>query len=114
VASNNNTFKKRVYQSLCQYGVAVFTDDIVNPSALALCGVHPPATGVELLKILIELTQDGKMVIWKDDEAYGFLPIKTWQKEMATIKSPLRTACEAMRLRDSDIAQLQDFMMSYY
>lgn len=105
--------KRRVYQSLCHYGVAVFSDDIINLSALALCDIHLPATGIELLKILIELTQDGKMVIWKDGEAYGFLPIKTWQREMAAIKSPLRTVCEAMRLRGGGIAQLQTTMTSH-
>lgn len=112
--SNHKELKDRVYQSLCHYGVAVFTDDIINPSALALCGIHPPATGVELLEILIKLTQERKMVMWKDDEAYGFLPTKTWRREMVTVKSPLlRAECQAMRLRGGAVAQLQITMMSH-
>ena len=111
--SNHKALKNQVYETLRRNAVAVFTDDIINPSALALCGVHPPATGVELLEILIKLTQERKMVMWKDDEAYGFLPTKTWRREMAAIKSPLRAECEAMRLRGDDIAQLQTTMTSH-
>lgn len=105
--------KDRVYQSLCYYGVAVFTDDIINPSALDLCGVRPPATGVELLSTLIKLTQERKMVVWKDGETCGFLPTKTWRREMAAIKNPLRAQCQAMRLRGGDISQLQTTMMNH-
>ncbi len=53
------------------------------------------------------------MVIWKDDEVYGFLPIKTWRREMAAVINPLRAECEAMRLRGGDIAQLQTTMTSH-
>lgn len=113
MSSNHKELKDRVYQSLCHYGVAVFTDDIINPSVLALCGVHPPATGVELLEILIKLTQERKMVVWRDDEAYGFLPAKTWRREMAAVKGPLRAECQAMRLRGGDIAQLQTTMTNH-
>lgn len=110
---NHKALKNQVYETLRRNAVAVFSDDILEPSALALCGIHPPATGLGLLEILFKLTQEGKMVIWRDDEAYGFLPIKTWRREMAAIKSPLRAECEAMRLRGRDIAQLRITMMCH-
>lgn len=111
--SDHKALKNQVYETLRRNAVAVFSDDITDPSALALCGIHSLATGVELLKILIKLTQERKMVMWKDDDAYGFLPAKTWRREMAAVKSPLRAECQAMRLRGGNIALSQTTMMSH-
>lgn len=104
---NRISLKCRLYLSLYHHGVAVFSDDITNPTALELCGCRLPVTGIELLRLLIELAREGKMVIWQDEYHHhsflGFLPIKTWERELADVTSPiLREECEAMRLNVPD------------
>jgi len=97
------SLKYRLYLSLYGYGVAVFADDILNSSGLDLCGCRLPATGIELLRLLIELAQEGKVVIWRDEMFLGFLPIKIWEREMADIKvNRLREECEALRLNPAE------------
>jgi hypothetical protein len=87
--------------------VAVFSDDITNSTALELCGCQLPARGIELLRLLVELAREGKVVIWQDEYHhhffFGFLPVKIWEQEIAAIKSPaLRKKCEAMKLNVPD------------
>lgn len=102
-ASRVVSLKCRLYLSLHGHGIAVFTDDILNSAGLDLCGCHLPAAGIELLKLLIELAQDGKVVVWQDERFLGFLPIKIWEREMAEIKvNILRETCEAMRLNPAE------------
>jgi len=111
MASGNGELKEKIYQRLCRSKVAVFSGDIVDPSelVLALCGSHLPVTGDELLEILIELALEGRMVIWREGDIYGFLPTKNWQQEMDVIENPaLRAECEAMRLKNEDIVYLRN------
>jgi len=106
MTSNNGELKEKIYQRLCRSKVAVFSGDIVDPSelVLALCGSNLPVTGHELLKILVELAQEGRMVVWREGNTYGFLSAKAWQQEMDAIEVPaLRAECEAMRLEGKDI-----------
>jgi len=69
-------------------------------------------TGDELLEILVELAQEGRMVVWREGDTCGFLSAKTWQQEMAAIETlAMRAECEAMRLENEDIAYLRDTIM---
>lgn len=100
----NSNLKQRLYRSLYGYGVAVFSpEDIVSSAGLALCGCPLPVSGIELLRLLVELAHEGKVVIWQDDTVLGFLPAKIWEREMADIKSAmLREECEALRLKAAE------------
>ena len=114
MVSGNGNLKEQIYQSLCRSKAAVFSGDIADPSdlALALCGSRLLVTGDELLKILIELAQEGRMVVWREGNTYGFLSAKAWQQEMDAIEvPPLKAECEAMRLKSEDIAYLRDSIM---
>jgi len=111
MTSGNGNLKERIYQSLCRSKAAVFSGDIADPSdlALALCGSRLPVTGGELLGILVELAQEGKMVVWRDGDTYGFLSAGAWEQEMDAIEVPaLKADCEAMKLEGKDIADLKD------
>lgn len=98
------SLKCRLYRSLCGHGVAVFSpEDILSSTGLELCGCHLPATGIELLRLLVELASEGKVVIWQDDAFLGFLPAKIWEREMDDISSTrLREKCEALRLNPAE------------
>jgi len=103
---NRVSLKCRLYRSLYCHGVAVFSDDITNPTALELCGCQFPAKGIELLRLLVELAREGKVVIWQDEYRHhfflGFLPVKIWDRELADTSPTLRKECEAMKLNIPD------------
>lgn len=104
---NNGELKNQVYETLRRNAVAVFSDDILEPSRLTLCGIKLPVSGLDLFKILLELAKERKLVMWRDDGAYGFMPAKRWRKELSAISEPVRLDCETMRLKGREIKMIE-------
>lgn len=105
--SNHKELKNQVYETLRRNAVAVFSDDLKDSAGLNLCGVKLPVSGHNLLKILIELVREKKLVMWRADGIYGFLPAKRWRKELSTISGPLKLDCEAMRLKGREVKKIE-------
>lgn len=112
MVAGNGEIKERVLRLLCHHGVGVFLEDIIRPANLEMCGVRLPAKGKTLLKILIELAQERKLIIWKEDSTIGFLPASTWRREFSIIGSPLRiplkSYCRVDVLRVKEIPSQQE------
>lgn len=105
-----NNLKERLYLNLYNGGVAVFAEDVLSPTLLTDCGFRLPISGDKLLLMLIELVQEGKLVVWRDNETFGFLPAEIWQQELVIISDPaLREACNSMLLSGEELKKLSNY-----